>query len=88
MCVKDVEEGAQCTALRGASADADGWGKLGAYLHPMGAICQEVEDPAADGRRQSQSASLDASLWERVILKAELKSRLTLNQFFKALDLT
>ena len=38
-----------CTALRGVDVQAEGWGDVGAYLHPFGVVRQEVLDPEADG---------------------------------------
>jgi len=44
----------QHTALRGAGAEADGWGDMEAHPHPLIAIRQEVPDLEADGVRDSQ----------------------------------
>lgn len=42
--------------LKGASAEAHGWGDTGTYLHSLGMIHQEVFDPRADIVRLKQIA--------------------------------
>ena len=57
-----LQEGAEHTPLWGPSVEDQRSGGVVSYLHHLGATRQEVEDPLAQGRVQTQGPELNEEL--------------------------
>ena len=67
-----VQEGAENAPLCDPSVEDQRSGGDVSYLHHLGASCQEVQDPVAQGRVQTQGPSLMMTLEGTMVLNAEL----------------
>lgn len=67
--------GAQHTALGAASAEGEGGAGDVVTPYRLRPVCEEVQDPAAQGRVQSQCVSVWIRVCRMIVLKAEAKSR-------------
>ncbi len=47
MCVQEVQQGAQNTALRSSNVKDEGLRGVSAHPHHLGSACQEVKGPLA-----------------------------------------